>query len=387
MGEFRRIPCVIQRGGTSKGVYIHEKDLPKDPEVRKCVILSIFGSPDRRQIDGVGGADPLTSKLAIIASSQRKDADVDYTFGAVDLTQPIVDYRGNCGNISSGVGPFAIDEGLVEAKAPKTVVRIFNTNTKKLFTAYVPTQNGKTKYLGDYAIDGVPGTAAKILLDYSGTAGAITGKLLPTGNPRDMISVAGLGRIEVSIVDAGNPTCFIKPSVLNFSGIEGPLDPKVLDALEMIELIRGTAARMIGLVDDAAKARTESPAIPLLAIVSESQNYASFTDGRRIEANTIDFVSRVFYMQEMHKTYSATATVCTGTAALIEGTLVHDVCAPRAFERKLVRFGHPAGTILIDVEVEKQDGRFHLKKAALGRTSRRIMEGFVYVPESLFRSK
>jgi 2-methylaconitate cis-trans-isomerase PrpF len=138
VGEFRKIPCVIQRGGTSKGIYIHEKDLPKDPEIRKRVILSIFGSPDRRQIDGLGGADPLTSKLAIIDPSQRKDADVDYTFGAVDLTQPIVDYRGNCGNISSGVGPFAIDEGLVQAKTSETMVRIFNTNTKKILKAYVP---------------------------------------------------------------------------------------------------------------------------------------------------------------------------------------------------------------------------------------------------------
>ena len=176
------------------------------------------------------GADPLTSKLAIIAPSERQDADVDYTFGAVDLTQPIIDYRGNCGNISSGVGPFAIDEGLVEAKAPETMVRIFNTNTKKLLKAYVPTQKGKTKYLGDYAIAGVPGTAAKILLDYSATAGAITGKLLPTGNVTDIISVPSIGTIEMSIVDAANPMCFIKPSVLNFSGIEGPLDQKVMDA-------------------------------------------------------------------------------------------------------------------------------------------------------------
>jgi len=384
VGEFRKIPCVIQRGGTSKGIYIHEKDLPKDPEIRKRVILSIFGSPDRRQIDGLGGADPLTSKLAIIDPSQRKDADVDYTFGAVDLTQPIVDYRGNCGNISSGVGPFAIDEGLVQAKTSETMVRIFNTNTKKILKAYVPTENGKTKYLGDFAIDGVPGTSAKILLDYSATAGAITGKLLPTGNPMDMVLVPGLGRIEISIVDAANPVCFIKPSVLNFSGIEGPLDPKVQDALKTIEFIRGMAAKMIGLVDDAARARTESPAIPLLAIVSKPQDYASFTDGRRIEAGAIDFVSRVFYMQEMHKTYSATATVCTGAAALIEGTLVHQVCAPRAFEKKLVRFGHPAGSIPIEVEVERREGEFYLKKAAMGRTSRRIMEGFAYVPESLF---
>lgn len=387
MEEFRKIQCVIQRGGTSKGIYIHEKDLPKDPEVRKKVILSIFGSPDRRQIDGLGGADPLTSKLAIIGPSQRDDADVDYTFGAVDLTQPIIDYRGNCGNISSGVGPFAIDEGLVQAKTHETLVRIFNTNTKKILKAYVPTENGKTRYLGDFAIDGVPGVSAKILLDYSATAGAITGKLLPTGNPTDMVLVPGLGMIEISIVDAANPVCFIRPSVLNLSGIEGPLDPKILEALETIELIRGTAAKMIGLVGDTAKARTESPAIPLLAIVSKPQDYICFTDGRRIEADAIDFVSRVFYMQEMHKTYSATAAVCTGAAALIEGTLVHQVCSPRAFENKLVRFGHPSGSIPIEVEVEKRGGAFYLQKAAMGRTSRRIMEGLVYVPESLFGAR
>ena len=387
MDEFRKIPCVIQRGGTSKGIFIHEKDLPKDQELRKKVILAIFGSPDRRQIDGLGGADPLTSKLAIVARSERPDSDVDYTFGAVDLTQPIIDFRGNCGNISSGVGPFAIDEGLVEAKSSETMVRIFNTNTKKILIAYVPTQQGKTKYLGDYAIDGVPGTAAKILLDYSATAGAITGKLLPTGNVIDIVSVPSLGEIEVSIVDAANPMCFIKPSVLNCSGIEGPLDQKVIDSLNKIELIRGTVAKMIGLVDDASKARIESPAIPMLAIVSEPQDYISFTDGRRIEADKIDFVSRVFYMQEMHKTYSATATVCTGAAALIEGTLVNRVCSFRASEKKMVCFGHPAGAILIEVEVEKRQEGVYLKKAALGRTSRRLMEGFAYVPETLFKTK
>ncbi|MGD0623658.1 MAG: PrpF domain-containing protein [Thermodesulfobacteriota bacterium] len=387
MDEFRKIPCVIQRGGTSKGIFIHEKDLPKDPELRKKVILAIFGSPDRRQINGLGGADPLTSKLAIIAPSARQDADVDYTFGAVDLTKPVIDFRGNCGNLSSGVGAFAIDEGLVKAKAPETLVRIFNTNTKKILKAYIPTQERKTKYLGEYAIDGVPGTGAKILLDYSATAGAVTGKLLPTGNPIDVISIPSIGKIEVSIVDAANPVCFIKPSVLNFSGIEGPLDQKVIDSLDKIELIRGVAAKMIGLVDDAGKARIETPAIPLLAIVSRPEGYTSFTDGRRIDADKIDFVSRLFYMQEMHKTYSATATVCTGAAALIEGTLVNRVCSSGVKETNRVRIGHPAGVIGIEVEVEKRDGGFHLKKAALGRTSRRLMEGFAYVPESLFKNK
>ena len=385
MSEFRKIPVVIQRGGTSKGIYIHEKDLPKDQKLRDKVILAIFGSPDRRQIDGLGGADPLTSKVAILSASERKDADVNYTFGAVDINEPIVDYKANCGNISSGVGPFAIDEGLVKAKGPETVVRIYNTNTKKILKAYVSTYGGKTKYLGDYAIDGVPGTSAKILLDYSETAGAVTGKLLPTGHPTDSVSIPSIGTIEMSIVDAANPVCFIKPEVLNFSGIEGPLDQKVIDSLDKIELIRGTAAKMIGLADDPTQARIKTPAIPLLVFVSPVAPYTSFTDGHRIEAGEIDFVARLFYMQEMHKTYAGTGTVCTGAAAMIEGTLVNQVTSLKAKETGLVRIGHPGGVIPIEVEVEKKADGFHLKKAAFGRSSRRIMEGFVYVPEGLFK--
>ncbi len=384
MAEFRKIPIIIQRGGTSKGIYIHEKDLPKDQKLRDKVILAIFGSPDRRQIDGLGGADPLTSKVAIISPSERKDADVNYTFGAVDINEPIVDYKANCGNISSGVGPFAIDEGLVKAKGSETIVRIYNTNTKKIFKAYVSTYRGKTKYLGDYTIDGVPGTSSKILLDYSETAGAVTGKLLPTGNPTDAVSIPSIGTIEMSIVDAGNPLCFIRPEVLGFSGIEGPLDQKVIDSLDKIELIRGTAAKMIGLADDAAKARIKTPAIPMLVFVSKPAPYTSFTDGHRIESGEIDFVARLFYMQEMHKTYAGTGTVCTGAAAMIGGTLVNQVTSPKAKEAGLVRIGHPGGVIPIEVEVEKRADGFHLKKAAFGRTSRRIMEGFVYVPETFF---
>ena len=382
MGEFRKIPVVIQRGGTSKGIYIHEKDLPQDERLREKVILSIFGSPDRRQIDGLGGADPLTSKVAIISRSGKEGADVNYTFGAVDINEPLVDYKGNCGNISSGVGPFAIDEGLISAAGSETVVRIYNTNTRKILKAYVPIQNGKTKYLGNFAIDGVPGTSAKILLDFSETSGAATGKLLPTGNPVDGVAIPSLGKMEISIVDAGNPVCFITPEALHLSGTEGPLDPKIIDSLEKIELIRGTAARMIKLAETAEKARIQSPAVPMLAIVSAPAAYTSFTDGRTIQAGEIDFVSRLFYMQEMHKTYAGTGTVCTGAAARIEGTLVHR--AAQRKENSTVRIGHPGGVIPIEVEVEKTAGGFHLKKAAFARTSRRIMEGFVYVPESLF---
>jgi len=384
MADYRRIPCVIQRGGTSKGVYLHEKDLPKDPELRNKVILAIFGSPDIRQIDGLGGADPLTSKCAIIGPPERSDADVNYTMVQVDITKPILDFNGNCGNISSGVGPFAIDEGLVPVKEPETVVRIYNTNTKTILKAFVQTDQGKSKYLGDYAIDGVPGTGSKILLDYSATEGAGTGKFLPTGNTIDFISIPSIGKIEVSIVDAGNPSCFLKPEVLGLSGIEGPFDQGVINSLDTIELIRGTAAKLLGFVDDAAKARTESPTYPMIATVSEPANYTSFTDGSRIEAGQIDFVSRYFFMQEMHKTYPGTGTVCAGAAALIEGTLVNRVCSERASKEKIVRIGHPSGTIEIEVDVANTAEGPRLTMAAFGRTSRRIMEGFVYVPQRLF---
>jgi 2-methylaconitate cis-trans-isomerase PrpF len=387
VNEFRKIPCVIQRGGTSKGIYIHARDLPEDSDIKDKVILSIFGSPDKRQIDGLGGADPLTSKVAIISKSDREDADVNYTFGAVDINEPIIDYRGNCGNLSSGVGPFAIDEGLVKVEHPETIVRIYNTNTKKILKAYVSTLGGKAKYLGDYAIDGVPGTGAKILLDYAETAGAVTGKLLPTGNILDVVSIPQIGEIEMSIVDAANPVCFIRPTVLGLSGIEGPYDKKILDLLDKIELIRGTAARMIGLVDDAIEARIKTPSIPLLAIVSGPKGYRSFTTNNLINAENINFVSRVFYMQEMHKTHSATAAVCTSAAALIEGSIVNQICLKRDHNTSDISIGHPGGVIKVDVALENEKGNIKLKRAALGRTSRRIADGFVYVSEYVFQGK
>jgi methylitaconate Delta-isomerase len=385
MSDYRKIPCVIQRAGTSKGVYLHAKDIPADPVIRDKVIMAIYGTPDRRQIDGLGGADPLTSKCAIIGPSERADADINYTMAQVGIADALIDYGGNCGNISSGVGPFAIDEGLVPVVEPETVIRIYNTNTKKILKAYVATEGGKSKYPGDYAIDGVPGAGSKILLDYSQTGGTVNGKILPTGNPVDIISVPSIGEMEVSVVDAGNPTCFLRPEVVGFSGIEGPLDEKVIRALDTIELIRGTVAKLIGLAKDPTKARTESPTRPMIAFVCEPMGYTSFTDGTSVNAADVDFLSRLFFMQEMHKTYPGTGTVCTGAAALIEGTLVNRVCNPKAFAKKVVRIGHPSGVIEIEVDVANTPQGPELKLAAFGRTSRRIMEGFVYVPERLFQ--
>lgn len=244
--EMEMIRCSIMRGGTSKGVFLLETDLPKDKELRDKMILQIYGSPDLRQIDGLGGADSLTSKVAIIGPSTREDADVDYTFGQVSITDAFVDYGGNCGNISSAVGPFAIDHGMVAPVEPVTKVRIHMTNTGRILTAEVPVYKGKAKVEGDFSIDGVPGTGAKIVMDWSDSVGGITGSLLPTGKAKDVIEAGG-AKYTVSIVDAGNTVVFINAADLGITGVETPVQIDENGPLmERIEEIRGKACQMIG---------------------------------------------------------------------------------------------------------------------------------------------
>ncbi|EHQ87596.1 2-methylaconitate cis-trans isomerase PrpF family protein [Desulfosporosinus youngiae] len=379
MSEQRRIRCTILRCGTSKGIFLMENDLATDSQKRDQEILAIFGSPDVRQINGLGGADPLTSKLAIIAPSTRPDADVNYTFGQVSFTDTFVDYSGNCGNISSGVGPFAIDEGLIWAVEPITTVRIHNTNTGKILVAEVPVRNGKAQVAGDYQIAGVPGSGAKIMLDFAGTAGSATDKVLPTGKARDTLNIEGFGQLEASIVDVANPMVFVRAKDLGLTGIETPAEINGnQEMLGLLEKIRGKAATMIGMAKDEADALKHSPAFPMIAFVSEPQDYADFTTGRMIRADQVDFVSRLMYMQVMHKTYAGTGTTCTGAAAKIPGTIAYEVCQAKSSE---VRIGHPAGVIEIEVEVEAKAAELQVKRAAFGRTARRIMDGYVYILE------
>ena len=376
--EMERIPCVIMRGGTSKGIILKGNDLPKDPQKRDRVILSIFGSPDSRQIDGLGGADPLTSKVAIIDRSDRDDADVDYTFGQVDLHSAFVDYSSNCGNISSAVGPFAISEGIIQAAEPVTLVRIYNTNTGKVFVAEVPVVGGCPAVLGEYKVHGVPGAGARIGLNMAGTIGAKTGKLLPTGRPSDEIEVPGFGRLTVSMLDAGSPMVFVRAKDLGLKGTEGPRDidsdPKML---ELLETIRCTAAEKMGIADFAT-AHAKVRAVPMVAFVSEPREYKSHIDGAIISADSIDFVSRDMFMGIMHKTYSGTATVCTGCAAMTPGTVVSEIMGDKGDSYR-VRIGHPGG--IIECDVTRKDGK--IERAVFGRTARRIMEGYVYVPRSV----
>lgn len=374
MNEMQRIPCVIMRGGTSRAIFLKANHLPQDTDQRDTMILQMFGSPDVRQIDGLGGADPLTSKLAIIASPTHPEADIDYTFGQVSIAAPYIDYTGNCGNISSAVGPFAIDEGFVVAEEPITTVRIHNTNTGRILVAQVPTVNGRAKVKGNCVIDGVPGTGAEIMMDFSGTAGSATDKLLPTGNPIDTIETS-MGPLDISIVDVANPCVFIRAKDIGMTGQETPQEVNGnKKLLTLLEEIRAKATVMIGMAPDVDTATQKSPAFPMIAFVAPAAAYVDFTTGQTVEADQIDFLSRMMYMQVLHKAYPGTGTACTGAAAKIPGTVVYEAI-PHIDAIGVVRIGHPAGVIPIEAAVDQ--GK--VVRAAFSRTARRIMEGYVFV--------
>jgi methylitaconate Delta-isomerase len=384
MSEYKRIRAAIIRGGTSKGVYLLAGDLPGNPEIRDKVILSIFGSPDPRQINGLGGADPLTSKVAIVARSSRADADVDFTIGYVGIDKPAVDYAGNCGNILQGVGPFAIDEGLVAARDPTTLVRIFNTNTQRIIHAEVPVKNGRATAEGDFELQGVPGTGAKILLNFVNSAGSKTGKLLPTGRVVDGMTLSDGRRIEVSLVDAAVPAVFVRAKDIGLAGHELPEDaaanPRIL---ALMEEIRVRAAVLMNL---AAGEEGVSPAVPKVAFVSRPQNYKTIS-GATIEAIHCDLLARTKALGVMHKAYAVTGGICLSAAALIEGTVVHQLVRRRALQTGEVRVGHPSGVsrYLVTV-IRKPSGEFELIQSAVAGTARRIMDGHVYVPSQIFHS-
>lgn len=370
--------CSIVRGGTSKAVFIKENELPSDPMLRDHLILSIFGGVDLRQIDGLGGADVLTSKLAIVGPPTHPDADVDYTFGQVSFERPFVDYGGNCGNISAAVGPYAIDEGLVRAVEPLTTVRIHCTNSGRLLTATVPVKNGKALVSGDCAISGVNGSGARIDMDWTDMAGATCGNLLPTGNVKDEIVVEG-SHYEVSLVDMGNPLVFISAQSLGMFGTESPAEIEANRVLmERIEKIRCQCAKLFGLVEVPEEATAKSPYNPFFAIVSKPAEYRTI-NGSTISQTDVDMNSRLIFMQRTHKAYPITGTVCTGVACRIPGTVAWD-CVPENLRQNLtVRIGHPGGTIPVEVAVDATQANVRVQSVKVYRTARRIMDGIVYV--------
>ena len=367
------------RGGTSKGIFLMEEDLPQDSHLRDRIILAIFGSPDIRQIDGLGGADSLTSKLALIAPSTEPDRDVDYTFGAVGIDQPFVDYSANCGNISSAVGPYAIARGLVRAEEPFTTVRIFNTNTRKMIQAKIPIKRGKVVSEGDYAIQGVPGTGAKIELSFMDPGGALTGKLLPTGNEVDEITLETGEKLYVTIVDAGNPTAFVLAEDLGLRGTELP------EFLEGAPEIKSKLEALRKKVGDLSKI-PPTPSIPKIAFVAPPQDYKTIA-GQTVRKDEVDILARVIAMGKLHKAFAITAGVPAAAAAVIPGSIIHRVIARPGgdlMERKLV-IGHPSGQMDVGVEARKEEGQIRIVSCTIGRTARKIMDGRVYIPKKVYQ--
>ncbi|MEW6266181.1 MAG: PrpF domain-containing protein [Thermodesulfobacteriota bacterium] len=383
----KRIPAVLMRGGTSKGVFFHDRHLPRDQEVRDRVILAAYGSPDpnRRQIDGLGGAVSVTSKTAIISPSPDPAFDVVYNFGQVAIDRPMVEYKGNCGNISAAVGPFAVDEGLVRAVEPITRVRIKQLNTDKLIVAEVPVRDGGHDEEGDYAIDGVPGTGGRITLHFMDPAGSMTGRLLPTGHPRDEIEVPGLGRITVSFVDAANPVVFVRAETLGLKGTEIQEIDAGAALRAKLEAIRSQAAVILGLAETPEEATARSQAVPKIALVSPPRDYVDL-GGRPIPSGQVDLVVRIMSMGTLHKAYAVTGAICTAGAAKIEGSVVNQVLREEAHDRVEIRLGHPGGRLTPGAVMSKKDGQFHYEKAIIGRTARRLMEGHVLVPARHFQT-
>ncbi|MDF1591118.1 MAG: PrpF domain-containing protein [Desulfobacterales bacterium] len=380
----KRIPAVFMRGGTSKAVFFHENHLPKDPAVRDRVILAAYGSPDlnRRQIDGMGGAVSSTSKVAIISPADDPDYDVNYNFGQVGIDSPLIDFRGNCGNISAAVGPFAVDEDLVKAQEPLTQVRIYQVNTKKRIVAEVPVRDGRFDESGDYTIDGVPGTGAKIALHFVDPGGSVTGRLLPTGNVVDTVDVSGLGKMVVSIVDAANPIVFVRAADLGLKGIEIHEIDASADIRKTLESIRSMTAVMIGMASSPQEATEKVQAVPKIAFVSKPWDYQTIT-GKMVRKNEIDLVGRIISMGELHKAYAGTGAICTAGAAKIKGTIVNEMFGGDD-QAETIRIGHPGGVMEIGVKVNRNGNAYEYVEAVVGRTARRLMEGYVCVPQKYF---
>ncbi len=355
------IPCVIMRGGTSRGPFFLQSDLPSDVKTRDAVLLAAMGSPHDYQVDGIGGARSLTSKVAMISRSKQPGADVDYLFAQVLIDQPLVDTKPNCGNMLIAVGPFAIEAGLVPAQDGETTVRIYNVNTKTLVEAIVQTPGGRVTYEGDASIDGVPGTAAPVKINFKGGIGAVTGKLLPTGKPLDVID-----GIEVSCVDVAMPTMFVRAEALGKTGYESAAE---LDAdkafMERMESIRRKAGVLMGMRD---VSKGVTPKVALLAKAAQGGTIAT----------------RYFVPDACHKALAVTGTVCLASACAIPGTLASQIAKVPAAPQGVIEIEHPSGKIAIDLDVDFSNGKQDMRRAALIRTARRVFEGRVLVPQRVW---
>ena len=376
----KRVRAVVMRGGTSKGLFFREEDLPSDSLERDRLILKAFGSPDPygRQINGLGGATSVTSKVAILGKPRTEGADVNYTFGQVSVTEPFIDYKGNCGNLSAAVGPYAIEEGLVKPVEPETVVRILNTNTRKTMVSHVPVRDGAVVEEGEFSIAGIPGTGAKISVDFLDPAGSATGKLLPSGNPQDEVRTTDGRVFRVSIVDAAAPVVFVPFRDLGLNGTEtADFFDNNPELLRTLEGIRSAAAVLMGLVSGSGEARTISPAVPKIAMVDRPCSYRSGS-GEPIEAGAYHLRAVTMSMGKVHRSYAITGAICAAVAGSLDGTIVRQMTNAGG-DSATIKLGHPSGVMELQVDLQQTGKGICVSKVTVFRTARRLMEGFVLV--------
>ena len=389
-----RIPATYMRGGTSKGVFFRLEDLPKAAQVagaaRDALLLRVIGSPDpyAAHIDGMGGATSSTSKCVILAKSSQPGHDVDYLYGQVSIDKPFVDWSGNCGNLSTAAGAFALHAGLMDpARIPQDgtcVVRIWQANIGKTIIAHVPVSNGQVQETGDFELDGVTFPSAEIVLEFldpsdDGTQGS---SMFPTGNLIDDLQVpadvAEGGTLRATLINAGIPTVFIDAEAIGYSGTELREDINANpEALARFEAIRVAGALRMGLINSVEEAATRQHT-PKVAFVAPPRDYLA-ASGKMVKGEDIDLLVRALSMGKLHHAMMGTAAVAIGTAAAIPGTLVN--LAAGGGERSAVRFGHPSGTLRVGAEATREaGGDWSVKKAIMSRSARVLMEGWVRVP-------
>lgn len=366
------------RGGTSKGCMFLKEDLPENREEWDSIFLQAMGSPDPKQIDGLGGTVSSNNKIVIVWKSEEPGIDVEYLVGQVIVGKEQVDYKSNCGNMTAAVGPFAVEAGLVNVVEPITTVHLLNRNTDKYIDVTVPCENGTFAQDGDCHIAGVDGTAAELKVKFLNPAGAKTGKLLPTGNVMDVLDIPGLGKIEASILDVSNPMVLVRAEDVHALGAELPEEVNAnTELMDVLEKIRGTAACMMGFAKDLKDATDNSPAVPKVGFVTTPKSYTEIGN-TEVHAEDMDVCARVISVFKCHKACPLTSASSIAVAAALKGSVVNKLVA-EGTSLENVRIGHPSGIMTMCPEINLKETGAEVPAVAVQRTARRIMDGTVYI--------